>query len=155
MVRFLDIIKSSQGKDNCEHLMGISVRNQANKEPYNILTVILSIVHFLFVMTVNHLKEKLYFDTGCPKKNFKRLISCTLKMTVLTEAVFIFSKSSYSNLNFGIKQSKIGSKFAEQWLPKVKISEPFDDRRPDFFEKYTNLRQPYCIHKVHWSVKNS
>ena len=78
-----------------------------------------------------------------------------LYMTSFTRSVFIFSKSSYSNLNFGIKQSKIGWKFAEQWLPEVKISEPVDDRRPDFFEKCTNLRQPYYIHKVHWSIKNS
>ena len=77
-------------------------------------------------------------------------------MTAFTEAVSIFSKSSYSNFKFWyIKQSKIGCKFTEQWLPKVKISDPVDDRRPDFFEKCTNLRQPYCIHKVHWSVKNS
>ena len=70
--------------------------------------------------------------TGCPKKNFKRLIWCKLKTTAFTRSVFIFSKSSYLNLNFGIKQSKIGWKFAEQWLPKVKILEPVDDRRPDF-----------------------
>ena len=31
-VRFLDIAESSPGKDNREHLLGISVHNQANKE---------------------------------------------------------------------------------------------------------------------------
>ena len=67
----------------------------------------------------------------------------------------IFSKSSYINLNFGIKQSKIGLKFAEQWPQKAKISELVDDRLPDFPEKCINLRQPYCVNKVHWSVKNS
>ena len=93
--------------------------------------------------------------TKCPRENLKRLIWCELKTTAFTRFVFIFSKLSYSNLNFGIKQSKIGWKFAEQWLPKVKISEPADDRQSDFFEKCTNLRQPYCIPKVYWSVKNS
>ena len=76
------------------------------------------------------------------QKNFKRLIWCKLTTAAFTRSVFMFSKSSYSNLNFGIKQSKIGWKLAEQWLPKVKISETVDDRRPDFFEKCTNLRQP-------------
>ena len=36
---------------------------------------------------------------------------------------------------FGIKQSKIGWNFAQQWLPKAKISGPADDRRPNFFRK--------------------
>ena len=45
----------------------------------------------------------------------------------------MFSESSYSNLKFGMKQPKISQKFAEQWLPKPKISGPADDRRPDFF----------------------
>ena len=48
----LDIIKSNQRKDNSEHLLGISVRSQANKdrysgehcELYNIFTVILCMV---------------------------------------------------------------------------------------------------------------
>ena len=94
-------------------------------------------------------------STGCPKKKtFNCLIWCKLKTTVFTRSVFIFFKSSYFNLTFGIKQSKI-SKFAEQWLPKVKILEPVDDRRPDFFEKFINLRQPYCFNKIHWSLKNS
>ena len=62
------------------------------------------------------------------------MISCKLKTTVLTRSVFIFSKLSYFNLNFGIKQSKIGC--AEHWLPKAKISEPVDDRRPEFLKMY-------------------
>ena len=94
-------------------------------------------------------------STGCPKKNFNFLISCKLKTTVLTRSVFIFSESSYFSLNFGIKQSKIGWKFAEHLLPKAKISEPVDDRRPDFFETCINLRQPYYFNKVNWSVKIS
>ena len=89
------------------------------------------------------------------EKTFNCLIWCKLKTTVFARAVFIFFKSSYFNLNFGIKQSKIGWKLAEQWLPKVKILEPVDDRRPDFFEKCINLRQSYCFNKIHWSVKNS
>ena len=92
---------------------------------------------------------------GFPKQNFDCLIWCKLKTTVFTLSVFMFSKSSYSDLNFGIKQSKVGCKFAEQWLPKVKILEPVDERRPDFFEKCINLRQPYCFNRVHWSVKVS
>ena len=66
-----------------------------------------------------------------------------LKTTAFTRSAFMFSKSSYSNLNFGIKQSKIGWKFAEQWLPKVKISEPVDDRRPDFFEGQSRERSRF------------
>ena len=27
------------------------------------------------------------------------------------------------------------------------------NRRPDFFEKYANLKQPYCFIKAHWSIK--
>ena len=44
---------------------------------------------------------------GVPQKNFDCLIWRKLKTTVFTRPVFIFSKSSYFNLNFGIKQSKI------------------------------------------------
>ena len=29
-----------------------------------------------------------------------------------------------------------------------------DDRRPDFFEKCSNLKQPYWFIKVHWSIKS-
>ena len=54
----------------------------------------------------------------------------------------MFSVSLYINLKFGIKQSKIGWKFAEQKLMKAKISGLADDRQPDFFEKCTNLKQP-------------
>ena len=42
------------------------------------------------------------------KKNARRLIRCKLKTTVFTRIDFIFSESSYFNLKFGIKQSKIG-----------------------------------------------
>ena len=94
-------------------------------------------------------KHLLFKVPGVPKRNFKRLIWCKLKTTTFTQSVFIFSKLSYSNLKFSIKQSKIGWKFAEQWLPKITISEPIDDRRPGFFEKFTNLRQPYCFNNVH------
>ena len=73
-------------------------------------------------------------STGCPEKTFDCLILCKLKMTVFTQSVLYFLNPSYSNLNFGVKQSKNGSKFAEQWLLKIKISEPVDDRRADFFE---------------------
>ena len=41
-------------------------------------------------------------------KNFDCSISSKLKTTVFTRSVFIFSKLSYFNLNFGVKQSKIG-----------------------------------------------
>ena len=78
--------------------------------------------------------------TECPKKK---------PLTVW------FNVSWNFNLNVGTKQSKIGWKFAEHWLPKAKISEPVDDRSPDFFEKFISLRQPYCFNKVHWSVKIS
>ena len=43
--------------------------------------------------------------------------------------------------------------FAEQWLPIFKVSEPADDRRPYFFKKCTNLKQPYRFNKVHWCIK--
>ena len=33
---------------------------------------------------------------------------------------------------------------------KAKTSGPADDRRSDFFEKCTNLKQPYCFFKVHF-----
>ena len=55
----------------------------------------------------------------------------------------------YFNLKLGIKQSKIGLKFAEQWLLKAKISGLADDRQPDFFEKYTNT----CTHAAHQTPK--
>ena len=61
----------------------------------------------------------------------------------------MFSEFPYFNLKFGIKESKIDWKFAEQWLTKAKISGPADDRRPDFFEKCTNLKRPYCFIGVH------
>ena len=47
----------------------------------------------------------------------------------------MFSEFSYFNLKFGIKQTKIGSKFAEQWLPRAKISGATDDTRHNFLEK--------------------
>ena len=52
-----------------------------------------------------------------------------------------FHVSSYFNLNFDIKQFKIGWKFAKQWLPKAKISGRAYDRGPDFVEKCTNSKQ--------------
>ena len=48
-------------------------------------------------------------------------------MTVLTQSAFIFSESSYFILQFGIEQSKIGWKFAKQWLPKANILGPADE----------------------------
>ena len=54
----------------------------------------------------------------------------------------MLSESSYFNLKFGIKQSRIGWKFAEQ------ISGLADYKRPDFSKKCTNLKQPYCFIKV-------
>ena len=91
--------------------------------------------------------KKLYFDafTRSPSDNYQ----------VSQRYVFIFSESSYFHLTFGINLFKIGSKFAQQWLPKAAISGPADDRRPDLFEKCTNLKQPYCFIKVRWSVKVS
>ena len=38
------------------------------------------------------------------------------------------------NWKFGIKQSRIGWKFAEQWLLQAKILGTVDDREPNFFE---------------------
>ena len=49
------------------------------------------------------------------------------------------------NIKFGIKQSKIGWKFAEQWLLKAKILGPADEQTTRFFEKCTDLKQPYCF----------
>ena len=53
-------------------------------------------------------------------------------MTVFTQLAYIFSESSYFNLKCGIKESKIGRKFAKQWLTKGKVSELADDRQADF-----------------------
>ena len=36
---------------------------------------------------------------------------------------------------------------------EAKISGPADDKRPDFFQKCADLKQPYCFIKVHRSVK--
>ena len=88
-------------------------------------------------------------------KNTRRLIWSKLKRTVFIQLAFIFSESSYLNLKFGIKQSKIGWKFAQEWLTKAKISGLTDDREPDVFEKCSNLKQSYCFIKVRWSVKIS
>ena len=93
--------------------------------------------------------------TGCYKKTPGRLIWCKLKTTVFTRPAFTFSESSYFNLNFGIKQSKIGWKLAEKLLPKAKNSGHVEDRRPVFFKIFTNLKQQYCFIKVHWSIKVS
>ena len=78
------------------------------------------------------------FSTESPKTALTVWFEVSWKRLYLHNLFLYFLKSSYFNLKFGIKQSKIGWKFAEQWLPKVKISEPVDDRRPDFFEKCTN-----------------
>ena len=59
----------------------------------------------------------------------------------------MFSESSYFNLKFGIKQSKIGWKFAEQWLPKAETSGSADDRQPDFFGKCTKLSNHIALSK--------
>ena len=70
---------------------------------------------------------------------------CKLTTTVLTQSTFIFSESSYFILKFGTQQSKIGGKFAKQWLPKAKILGPADEQTTRFFQKCTNLKQPYCF----------
>ena len=46
--------------------------------------------------------------SDCTKKNAQRLIWWKLKTSVHTRSAFIFSESSYFNLKFDIKQSKIG-----------------------------------------------
>ena len=51
----------------------------------------------------------------------------------------MFSKFSYFNLKLGIKQSKIGYQFAEEWLLKVKILGPADEQTTRFFEKCANF----------------
>ena len=91
--------------------------------------------------------------TECPKKR-RRLIWCKLGTTVFTLSTFILSVSSYFNLKFGIKQSKIGWKLAEEWLPKAKILAPVDEQTIRFFwKKCSNLKQPYCFIKVQQNVK--
>ena len=73
-----------------------------NKEPLFELTSI------YFVKTIAILVfQKEHIILGVPEK-FNYLISCQLKTTEFTRSVFIFSKLSYLNLNFGIRQSKIG-----------------------------------------------
>ena len=49
--------------------------------------------------------------------------------------IFIFYESWCFNLKFGIKQSEIGWKFAEQWLPKAKCLGSAGDRQPNFFRE--------------------
>ena len=71
------------------------------------------------------------------KINARRLTSRKLKTTALKQSAFIFSEFSYFKLKFGKKQSKIGFKFAEQWLPKAKILGPADEQTTRFFEKCT------------------
>ena len=46
-----------------------------------------------------------------------------------------FSEFFYFNLKFGIKQSKIGWKFAVEWLPKAKILGTAKGRWLGFFPK--------------------
>ena len=65
---------------------------------------------------------------------------------------FYISEFSYFNLKFGIKQSQIGLKFSEKWLPKVKTSGPLMTEDP-LFQKCTNLKQPYSFIELHWTVK--
>ena len=62
-------------------------------------------------------------STRCPRKcpTFDLMY---VETTVFTMFALIFSESSYFNIKFCIMQSKIGSKFAEQWLKKAKISGP-------------------------------
>ena len=54
----------------------------------------------------------------------------------------------------GENQSKIGWKFAKQWLQKAKVSGTADDGRPDLFEKCTNLKQPYCFSIIFFRADN-
>ena len=74
-------------------------------------------------------------STGYPEENAQCLIWCKLKMTVFLRSAFLFSKSSYFNLKFEIKQSKIGGEFAEEWLPKAKIVGPADEQTTRFCSK--------------------
>ena len=104
-------------------------------------------VNLPFLVSKHHLYR-------VPQKKFLCLILSKLKMTVSTQSVYIFSESPLINLRLGIKQSKIGWNFAEQWLLKARISGPTGDRCPHFFQKCTNLKQPYHFIKVHWSIKN-
>ena len=66
------------------------------------------------------------------KKNARSLIWCKLNRTVLTRSAFTFSESSYFNLKFGIKQSKIRWKFAKQWLTKAKFLDSLMTNNPNF-----------------------
>ena len=93
--------------------------------------------------------------TGCPIKNAQRLIWCKLKMTLLTQSVFIFSKSSCFNLKFGIKQTTIDWKLAMEWLPKTKILGPTKGRRPGFFPKMHQFKAAILLYQSYWSIKIS
>ena len=96
-------------------------------------------------------KHKLYWVSH---KKFLCLIWCELKTTVFTRCVFTFSESSCFNLKFGIKQSKIGWKFVEEWLPKAKISGSTDDRRPDFFRKMHQFKAAILLSQSSLGRKN-
>ena len=83
------------------------------------------IVHYLVQMLKMWIQVDISFYR-VSQKSARRLIWRKLKITVFTRSAFIFSESSY--LKFGIKQSKIGWKLAEQWLPKGKILGPGDQQ---------------------------
>ena len=68
---------------------------------------------------------KIYLSYRCPKKKSRHLIWCTLKLTVFTRSILTFSEFSSLKLKFGIKQSKIGWKVAEEWLREAEILSKF------------------------------
>ena len=68
-------------------------------------------------------------------------------MTVFTQSNFTVFESSYFNLQFSIKQSEVGWKFAEQWLTKAKVSEPAGEQMARFFKKCAKLKHSYCFIK--------
>ena len=88
---------------------------------------------------------------GVPKTHIRRLIWCKLKTTILTQSAFIFSESSYLNLKFGIMQSKIGWKFAEQWLPKLRTGLWTDNQ---IFRKMHRFKAAILLHLSSMELKN-
>ena len=90
---------------------------------------------------------------GVPKKVWC-LIWCKLKTTVSTLSIFIFSELSNFDLEFGMKQSKMGWNFTEQWLPEAKTSGLTDEQRSRFFQGMHQFKAAILLYQSSLGLKN-
>ena len=85
-------------------------------------------------------------------KNARSLIWCKLKTTVFTRSAFTFSESSYFlQLKIWYKaiQTSVEGSLSNFWQ-KLEFRDSWWQPTRFFFEKCTDLKQPYCFIKIYY-----